>query len=120
MANVVFKSYSIQVKEQLAGNVLRALLALGTEAVGMIVRNMQKGYGKPIRKTGNLMGDVHYAVHEESKSVDVGNSLEYAVHVHEGTSRMKGRAYIRDALNNEKNREKLQKIAAAYLKEGFE
>lgn len=71
-----------------------------------------------IRDTGDLMRDVAYAV-ENSKvdTVDVGNSLEYAPHVHEGTSRMVGRPYIVDAIT--KGADALEKVTAAYLKKGM-
>lgn len=117
MSKVVFRGYSAQIRQQMRGNVQRALLAIGTEAVGRIVRTMRDGYGAPIRQTGNLMADVHCEA--EGSTVTVGNALEYALYVHEGTSKMKGRPYIRDALLKGDARESLQRIAEAYLKDGF-
>jgi hypothetical protein len=49
---------------------------------------------------------------------DVGTNVEYATFVHEGTSKMAGRPYLKDGITGAKNR--LQKVAEAYLKKGFE
>lgn len=120
---------------QMEANVERALTAMGIKAVGLIVRQMESGYTTPhknrthgttsdggthtaIRETGDLMRDVSYEVgNSGAGTVDVGNSLEYGVFVHEGTSRLESRPYIRDALTN--GAEELQRVASAYLKMGM-
>ena len=120
---------------QMDANVERALTAMGIKAVGLIVRQMESGYTTPhknrthgtasdggthtaIRETGDLMRDVSYEVgNSGAGTVDVGNSLEYGVFVHEGTSRLESRPYIRDALTN--GSEELQRVASAYLKMGM-
>ena len=121
---------------QMDANVERALTAMGIKAVGLIIKQMESGYTTPhknrpkgnvpsdggthtaIRETGDLMRDVFYEVgHSGAGTVDVGNSLEYGVFIHEGTSRLESRPYIRDALLN--GAEKLQQVAAAYLKMGM-
>lgn len=118
---VTVKSNANVIKTKLNGNVKTALTAMGTEAVGMIVDQMQSGYGAPIRKTGDLMRDVAYEVERSGdNTVDVGNTLEYAPYVHDGTSRMTGRPYIRDALMIDANVDRLESVAAEYLKKGFE
>lgn len=117
-ARVVFIDHSAAILAQINRNASAALLAIGTEAVELINRQMQSGYGKPIRRTGDLMRDVNYQANESENTVDVGNSMEYAPYVHEGTSRMNGRPYIRDALMNGKG--DLQEIAEEYLKKGFD
>lgn len=120
MASVVLKDYSIKVKAQMAGNVTMALTAMGIKAVNLILHQMQRGYGKPIRKTGDLQRDVSYDVGRSGdNTVDVGNTLEYGPYVHEGTYKMKGRPYIKDALTGETAKQQLQKVAEAYLKQGF-
>lgn len=120
MATVVLKDNSAKVKSQMAANVVRALTAMGIKAVNLILHQMQRGYGKPIRKTGDLQRDVSYDVGRSGdNSVDVGNTLEYGPHVHEGTYKMKGRPYIRDALTGENAKQQLQKVGEAYLKQGF-
>lgn len=115
---VRFDDNSDMVLSAVHGNVISALTAMGTEAVGQVVKQMQTGYGKPIWQTGNLQRDVSFEVERSGENtVDVGNSLEYALFVHEGTSRMGKRPYIRDGIMN--NIEKLKKIASAYLKAGM-
>ncbi|MCI5771800.1 MAG: hypothetical protein MR021_03130, partial [Clostridiales bacterium] len=46
-------------------------------------------------------------------TVDVGNSLEYGIFIHEGTSRLESRPYIRDALNN--GADALEKVTAGFF-----
>ena len=115
---MTFNDNSARVKSQMASNVKAALAAMGVEAVGLINKQMQSGYGKPIRQTGDLMRDVSAEVgNSSSDTVDVGSTLEYSIPVHEGTSRMKGRPYIKDAIDGGKSA--LQKVAEAQLKKGF-
>ena len=116
----VFTDNSGKILTQLDGNVERALEAMGVKAVNLILCQMRQGYGKPIRKKGDLQRDVNYEVDLGTKSVTVGNSLEYAPHVHDGTSKMEGRPYIRDALTGESHTSQLRKVAEAYLQEGFD
>ena len=40
--------------------------------------------------------------------------------MHEGTSRMAGRAYIRDSLLGERGQARIKAVAEAYLSEGFD
>lgn len=119
--NLTFRDNSNQVMAQLRKNVKAALTAMGTEAVGMIVDQMQMGYKKTIRQTGDLMRDVAYEVERSGENtVDVGNTLFYGPFVHEGTSRMAGRPYIRDALMNDGNIDRLKEVAAEHVKENME
>lgn len=118
MSSVKMIDHHAEVLANMNANISRASQAIGTQAVGMIVSQMQGGYGSPIRQTGNLMRDVNFLAEEGSKTtITVGNSLFYAPFVHEGTSRMAGRPYIKDAL--QKGWSKLQETWAAYLKAGF-
>lgn len=116
---VNFQDNSTTVKTQMTGNVKAALNAMGVKAVGLIVSNMQRGYGKPIWQTGDLQRDVRSEVNESAEVVQVGNTLEYGVFVHEGTSRMRGRAYIKDALMDSANQAALKQVAEQELKKGF-
>ena len=111
-----FKSNKKAVQSMLRDNVFAALNAAGAEAVSLIRDNMENGYGAPIRKTGALMADVHAGTPKKD-SIEVGNSLYYAPYVHEGTSKMAGRPYNRDAILNGKDAIK-EKIAEE-LKRGF-
>lgn len=132
---IKFVDHSGQIKLQLTGNVKRALVAMGTRAVALIVRKMQSGYNYPhptrdmrgrltggthtdIRFTGDLMRDVNYAVESDGENtVTVGNSLFYAPFEHEGTYKLKGRPYIKDGI--EQGKAELQRVAEAALSEGF-
>ena len=119
-ANIKVIDYSPQVMRQLEGNTRRALTALGTEAVSLIQDGMDTLYGKPIWDTGTLRGNVHYAVGNSApNTVDVGNDVEYAHFVHEGTYKMKARPYIRDTITGEYAQRRMQEVTAAYLKQGF-
>lgn len=136
-ANVIFHDNSPKVKSQMADNVVRALTAMGIKAVNLILHQMRRGYGKPIRYSGDLQRDVSYDVGRSGdNTVDVGNTLTYGVYVHEGHAGhsvrlkdgswitmpggyTKGRPYIRDALTGETAKQQLKKVAEAYLKQGF-
>lgn len=118
-ADVTLVDNHKKVLGQMSANVTRALEALGTEAVGMIVKQMQTGYEKPVRDTGSLMRDVQYHVSINNKEVAVGNTLDYGPYVHEGTRKMAKREYITDALVNPINKQRLQAVASEYLAEGF-
>lgn len=116
-AQVKFVDYSGEMLHQLKSNVSALMIAWGQESVGSIVDNMEKGYGKPIRDTGNLMRDVQY-VPENSKpqSVDVGNTLPYSLFIHEVTRRIKtARHYIRDALLGGSFKKRLLDLAVKIL-----
>ena len=108
-----------KVLRQLEDNVVKALTAMGEEAVGMIVGQMRTGYGRPIWRTGDLQRDVSYDVRDADHAVDVGNGLEYGPYVHEGTYKMAGRPYITDALTGANARDTLMSVAEEALKEGF-
>ena len=132
---VKFTDNSGQVKAMMAGNKKAAVAAMGITAVGLIVKQMQSGYKDPhptrdsqgrltggthtdIRFTGDLMRDVNAEVENSGPdTVDVGNSLEYAPFVSEGTSKMQGRPYLRDGIMGGLSR--LQHVAEQELKKGF-
>lgn len=107
------------VVKSMEGNVAAALAAMGIKAVGCIVRQMQTGYPRRIWRTGDLQRDVRSEVDENAEVVHVGNTLEYGVYVHEGTSKMAGRAYIKDALMDSANQAALKQVAEQELKKGF-
>lgn len=117
---ITFNDNSGDVLSMISANVSRALTAMGTVAVGQIVRTMQRAYWRPIWLTGDLQRDVNYEAHESEHSVDIGSSLSYATYVHEGTSRMRGRPYITDALTSADGMEALKEVAQDALSQGFE
>lgn len=116
---VKFIDHSKEVLSQINQNASAATLAVGIKAVNLVLWQMRQGYGRPIRQTGDLQRDVSFEVVDD-KTVNVGNTLEYAVYVHEGTRKMNKRPYITDALNSRNNMENLRKVYEEYLSEGFE
>ena len=92
-----------------------ALTAIGLAAVEVTTDYMQTRYGAPIRQTGDLMRDLNQQPSQTPKAVDVGNSLEYAEWVHNGTRRMAARPYLKDALTE--NTDIWKEIAAEHIGE---
>lgn len=119
-ANIKVMDYSPQVIGQMEENTKRALTALGIEAVALIQDGMDTLYGRPIWDTGRLRGNVHSIVENSAPdTVDVGNDVEYAHFVHEGTYKMRARPYIRDTITGAYAQRRMQEVVSAYLKEGF-
>ncbi len=119
MAEVRITNNADKILAQMRQNINGALHAMGIKAVYLMSRKMKHGYGRPIHKTGHLQQDVTYEVENgQANSVDVGNTLNYATFVHEGTWKMAGRPYIRDAIID--GRAALEKAAADELKKGIE
>ena len=116
---ITLKDNSPEVMALLEQNITAALTAVGIKAVNLILWQMRQGFGRPIRKSGTLQGDVNYEIHPETKSVDVGNSKTYAIYVHDGTSRMAARPYITNALTGDDHAKQLMKAAADQIKAGF-
>lgn len=116
---VEMKDNSKVVLKQLEGNVAAALKAMGIKAVNLILYQMRQGYGKPIRITGDLQRDVQYETDEGAQVVHVGNTLNYAPYVHEGTRHMEGRPYILDGLSGDSHAKQLRAVAEEALKQGF-
>ncbi len=118
---VTLTDNSDKVLTQLDGNKKAALEAMGVKAVNLILWQMRQGYGKPIRRKGDLQRDVSFEVENSGPdTVDVGNTLEYGPYVHDGTRKMAARPYIRDGLTGEDHKKQLQKVAEEALKIGFE
>lgn len=112
---------SDKILAQVETNKKAALEAMGVKAVNLILWQMRQGYGKPIRQTGDLQRDMSYEVGNSSPdTVDVGNTLKYGPYVHDGTSKMPGRPYVRDGLTGESHKKQLQEAAEIPLKKGFE
>lgn len=113
---VKFDDHSPEVKAKLEQNVKAALYAIGQKGVELTLGQMESGYGKPIRQTGDLMRDVQYDMRGEN-TVVIGNSLEYAPFVHDGTYKMAGRPYLRDAIMGSQN--EIRATMEEYLQRGF-
>lgn len=116
---ITMRDNSQDVLAMMARNITAALTAMGIKAVSLIMGQMLHGFGRPIRKTGTLLGDVNYEIHPGTKSVDVGNSKTYAIFVHEGTSRMAARPYITNALTSGSGADAILVAAENALRHGF-
>ena len=116
---ITMKDNSQDVMDLLARNINAALTAMGIKAESLIIGQMLRGFGRPIRKTGTLLGDVNYEIHPDTRSVDGGNSKTYAIFVHEGTSRMAARPYITNALTSASGADAIRTAAENALRQGF-
>lgn len=70
--------------------------------------------------TGRLFDSIEASVSRASQnaySVSVGANTPYAVYVHEGTSKLKGRAFITDAVMD--SRDEVQAILSGTLPNGI-
>ncbi len=72
--------------------------AMGKAAVGAVRTQMLEGYERPVYRTGALHDNVSFAV--DGATVAIGNTLPYAIPVHDGTCRMAGRPYLADGILN--------------------
>lgn len=119
--NVEFEDNRVLIYSKIGGCVQDALAAMGQVAVNEIVKQMEHGYYKNIRQTGNLQRDVRYAVENSGpNTVDVGNTLGYSIFVHDGTVKMQARHYIRDTLTNPAVQALIQTAAETEFAEVFE
>lgn len=96
--SVEFRDNSAAVLAAMEAAKKKALTAIGQAAVEVVTDYMQSRYGAPIRQTGDLMRDVNARPSQMPDAVDIGNSLEYAPWVHNGTRKMAARPYLRDAI----------------------
>ena len=115
--SAVYKDHSKEVLAMMNTNEGRALTAIGMAAVEQVTNYMEHEYGEPIKITGDLKGDVNFKVRAADREVDIGNSLNYAIWVHNGTRRMEARPYLKDAITE--NTQMWKEIAAEHLGEGF-
>lgn len=126
----VEKDRSAEVMRKLEGNVKDAMDQMGLKCRNLILFQLQQGFGKPIRITGDLQRSIDYEVDGNvltvgAKADFIGKTsgdkdMSYAIYVHEGTSKMAGRPYIRNALYSTTQMEKVLTAGAAALKKGFD
>ncbi len=112
-----FIDHTQEVLAQLNANAPAFLQAMGIEAVKCVNQQMESGYGKPIWQTGDLMRDVSYQVNASENTVTIGNTLEYARYVHDGTSKMAARPYLRDAII--RNQARILEVGRELLRQGL-
>ena len=103
----IVKDNSQAIMRQLEENIPKALDQMGLKIRSMVIQQMQSGYGHEIRKTGDLQRSIDYEVDGNAvvygvKQDFIGKTegdkdMIYGLYVHEGTSKMAGRPYLRDA-----------------------
>lgn len=81
-----------QAIEQLDLAIARALEAVGIEAESDAANLC------PV-DTGRLRNSITHTIDADGKAAIVGTNVEYALYVHEGTSRRKGQPFLTDAVN---------------------
>ena len=107
------------VKNIFVANKKKALVAIGLAAVEVTTDYMQYRYGKPIRQTGDLMRSITSAPeYPNEDSVTIGSNIEYAPWVHDGTFKMTGRPFLKDAILE--NKDIWQEVAEENLRQGFD
>lgn len=117
VASFTLKDNTEKVLRQFEANIPKALTAVGMTAVEVTTDYMRSRYYRAIYKTGDLIRDVNFKVRPGAKAVDIGNSLNYAQWVHNGTTKMVARPYIRDAIIN--NPRIWEEVFAENLSSGF-
>lgn len=109
---VVFRDYSTEVLRRVQGNMRQAVVNAGEIARDAVQYQMLWGYhdvhGLPdnphteIVDTGRLFDSIQAQVNPISANVYqtvVGTDVPYAIYVHEGTYKLKGRPFITDGIN---------------------
>lgn len=129
MANMVFKDNSAIVLRKIGTNSQTAMQNAADMLVEAVQEKMLYGYhtshGRPphteIVDTGRLFESIQAAVKRDSQnafSVDVGTDVEYAQYVHDGTSRVESRPFIRDGVMGKQK--ELKELLSTDLSAGFE
>lgn len=127
---VVFRDYSDIILRRMQGNIRDAAAAVAEIAVGAVQWQMLWGYhdvhGLPdnphteIVDTGRLFDSITGSVNRISNNyyqAVVGTDVPYAVYVHEGTYKLKGRPFITDGLAAAKD--SMDAAIRAAIKKGF-
>lgn len=96
--NVSIRNNLRECQETLDRSKTKALTKIGIAAVQRTINFMNTRYYKDIWLTGDLQRDVNSKVDQRNDSVSIGNSLEYGILVHNGTTKMPSRPYLKDAI----------------------
>lgn len=125
----IVKDNSQAVKRQLEANIPKALDQMGVMIRSLIIEQLQSGFGREIRKTGDLQRSIDYEVEGNEivfgvkqdfmGKTEPGKDMIYGWWVHDGTSKMAGRPYIRNATYGEAQMKKIVSAGEPALKEGF-
>lgn len=123
-----FIDNSAVVLRKIGTNSKEAMDAAAELLVEAVQTKMLYGYkdwhGNPphteIVDTGALFDSIRASVKRDSKnaySVTVGSDLDYAGYVHDGTSKLKGRPYIRDGVYD--SQDQLYALLGEKISTGF-
>lgn len=102
MADVKITDNSLIVKQAMEDAIRRALTTMGIGAQSHAGDNLDKpmphadGTSRPYEDTGNLKRSIAYAV--QGHQVQIGENVEYAIYIHEGTRYIKPNRFLRDAV----------------------
>ena len=127
-SNMRFVDNSDVILRRVASNSQAAMKAVSEMLVEAVEEKILYGYkdvhGNPphteIVDTGRLFDSIEADVSRDSQNaftVSVGANTPYAIYVHEGTYKLKGRAFITDAVMGKKN--EVQSILAGELPKGI-
>ena len=133
--SVKFENNSAEALDALKRDTERALYAMGVKSVEGAVEAISGGYGlDPAVDTGRLRASISFITPEdkgdggqssaneqagdklegsaEQNTTIVGSNVEYASYVHNGTSRMAGRPFLREGIDRNKKQmqEQIEKI----------
>lgn len=116
---VDFQSHKDEIKKEYDERLETVLEAIGQEAEGNAKKEITEMiYDTPespnYKRTGRLRNDITHEVHKSEGAVYIGNSVKYAILVHNGTRRMKARRYLKNAVI--KYKDEYKAIAEKLLK----
>lgn len=125
---VEFKSHADVVLRQLHGNAASTMDAVGELLVESVQEKMLYGYDEPHGKDGHTeivdTGALFDSIQAETRTVsqnafavDVGSDKKYMKYVHDGTSKLKGRPFIRDGVTDALD--EVEDIMQNHLRQGF-
>lgn len=99
--DVIINDHSDEYKRQLVEQLPAALEAIGIHIEGEAKEELEN---TPRRiDTGNLRNSITHEVSESENAVYVGTNVEYALYVHEGTSRMEANRFLTNAVDRNKD-----------------
>lgn len=106
MGSVDINDHSDEFKRAVEDALIPALQAIGVHIEGEAKEELEN---TPRRvDTGNLRNSINYQVDESEKAVYIGTNVEYAIYVHEGTSRMEANRFLSNAV--ERNNDQINQI----------
>lgn len=111
MAEVRIDDHSKEYLNEVAKSLDAALEAVGIHIEGEAKEELEN---TPRRiDTGNLRNSINYKVVPSESAVYIGTNVEYAIYVHEGTSRMAPNRFLKNAADRNKDQ------VTAYIKKAL-